>query len=37
MIRKSEVIFVNDKIEKEFNNLDKNDELKNILAGQLKK
>jgi len=28
MIKKSEVIFVNDKIEKEFNNLDENDELK---------
>ena len=32
MIRKSEVIFVNDKIEKEFNNLDKNDELKKHIS-----
>jgi hypothetical protein len=28
MIKKSEVIFANDKIEKEFNNLNENDELK---------
>ena len=28
MIRKSSVIFVNDKIEKEFNELDNNDEIK---------
>ena len=28
IIRKSEVIFANDKIEKEFNKLDENDEIK---------
>ncbi len=31
IIRKSEVVFVNDKIEKEFNKLDENDEIKKYI------